>query len=240
MINNLSAEIGDAVQYYWATRSNQAEAQQASDNTTRGQRAEVLGGQQMDSFAGLVEDILVDAGVPRDSINHDYHATLPGFYRAEKEWDTAVVHDGELLAVVEYKSQASSFGNNLNNRVEEAVGSFTDLWEAYEKGVFEPSPAPWIGYLYLMADNEHSRNVPRLRAPNFTVGDAFQDATYLDRVELLCLRMVRQRLVDSAAFILSDEDRGPDGNYWEPNEELAFERFARSLIGHVQAHVATR
>lgn len=240
MINNLDAEISDAIQYYWATRSNQAEAQQASDNTTRGQRAEVLGGQQMDSFAGLVEDILVDAGVPRDSIKHDYYATLPGFYRAEKEWDTAVVHAGELLAVVEYKSQASSFGNNLNNRVEEAVGSFTDLWEAYEEGVFEPSPAPWIGYLYLMADNERSRNVPRLRAPNFAVDDAFQDATYLDRVELLCLRMVRQRLVDSAAFILTDENRGIDGRYREPNEELAFERFARSLVGHVQAHVASR
>jgi len=162
VIDNLDSEISDAVQYYWATRSDQAEAQQASDDTTRGQRAEVLGGQQMDSFAGLVEDILVDAGVPRSSVKHDYYAILPGFYRAEKEWDTAIVHDDELLAVVEYKSQASSFGNNLNNRVEEAVGSFTDLWEAYEDGLFEPSPAPWIGYLYLMADNENSRNAPRL------------------------------------------------------------------------------
>lgn len=237
MIDDIESEIADAVQYYWATRSDQAEAQQASDNTTRGQRAEVLGGQQMDSFAGLVEDILVDAGVPRSSVKHDYYATLPGFYRAEKEWDTAVVHDDELLAVVEYKSQASSFGNNLNNRVEEAVGSFTDLWEAYEEGLFEPSPAPWIGYLYLMADNEHSRNEPRLRTPNFPVDDEFRDATYLNRVELLCLRMVRQRLVNNAAFVLSDEGRGIDGDYWEPNDELTFERFARSLVGHVQAHV---
>lgn len=127
VIDDLSSELSDAVQYYWETRSGQGEEQRESEDSTRGRRAEVLGGQQMDSFAGLVEDIIVAAGVPRDSVKHDYHATLPGYFRHEKEWDTAVVHDDELLAVVEYKSQASSFGNNLNNRAEEAIGNNTDL-----------------------------------------------------------------------------------------------------------------
>lgn len=234
MIENLESELSKAVQYYWATRSGQGELQRESENSTRGRRAEVLGGQQMDSFAGLVEDILVEAGVPRGSVEHDYQATLPGYYRHEKEWDTAVVHEGELLAAIEYKSQASSFGNNLNNRVEEAIGTTTDLLQAYEEGMFEPSPAPWIGYLMLMADNEESRANRSAREPNFEVDEPFQDAGYLDRMELLCLRMVRQRLVNNAAFILSDQEQGLDGEYWEPNEELQFTRFARSLIAHVQ------
>ena len=38
----------------------------------------------MDGFAGLVEDLLVAEGVPRESVKHDYHATLPGFFRHEK------------------------------------------------------------------------------------------------------------------------------------------------------------
>lgn len=237
MINNLSQELSDAVQWYWETRSGQGEEQRESEDSTRGRRAEVLGGQQMDGFAGLIEDIVVEAGVPRDSVKHDYHATLPGYYRHEKEWDTAVVHDGELLAVVEYKSQASSFGNNLNNRAEEAIGNNTDIIEAYEQGVFAPSPQPFIGYLMLMADNEKSRNVPSLREVNFDADDEFKEATYVDRMELLCLRMVRQRLVNESTFILSDEDVGMDGEYWQPNEELKFERFARSLASHVQGHI---
>lgn len=237
MIDEIDSEVRDAVQWYWETRSGQAKEQRESENSTRGRRAEVLGGGQMDGFAGLIEDILVETGVPRESVQHDYYATLPGFYRPEKEWDTAVVHRGELLAVIEYKSQASSFGNNLNNRAEEAVGSFTDLLEAYEDGVFEPSPAPWIGYLYLMADNDESRNVPRRREPNFEVDEAFHDATYLDRVQLFCLRLVRQRLVNGAAFLLSDEERGVEGEYWEPHEELRFTRFARSLTAHVTGHI---
>ncbi|UHH24550.1 PaeR7I family type II restriction endonuclease [Halobacterium noricense] len=191
----------------------------------------------MDSFAGLVQDILIEAGVPESSVKHDYYATLPGYYRHEKGWDTAVVHDGELLAVVEYKSQASSFGNNLNNRVEEGIGSFTDLIQAYEDGVFEPSPQPFIGYLMLMADNEESRNVPDVREVNFSVDDEFEDATYVDRMELFCKRMVRQRVVNDAAFVLSDEERGMNGEYWEPNEELKFRRFARSLASHVRGHI---
>lgn len=237
MINNLESELSDAVQWYWETRSGQGAEQRDSEDSTRGRRAEVLGGQQMDGFAGLIEDIVVEAGVPRDSVKHDYHATLPGFYRHEKEWDTAVVHDGELLAVVEYKSQASSFGNNLNNRAEEAIGNNTDIIEAYEEGVFAPSPQPFIGYLMLMADNEESRNVPQVREVNFDVDDEFRDATYVDRMELLCLRMVRKRLVNESAFILSDEDVGMGGEHWEPNEELEFERFARSLASHVSGHI---
>lgn len=237
MIDTLDSELSDAVQWYWETRAGQGAEQRDSEDSARGRRAEVLGGTQMDGFAGLIEDLLVDVGVPRESVKHDYYATLPGYYRHEKEWDTAVVHDDELLAVVEYKSQASSFGNNLNNRAEEAIGNNTDLLQAYEDGAFEPSPAPWIGYLMLMADNEKSRNVPTLREPNFPVDDAFQDATYVDRMELLCLRMVRRRLVNSAAFVLSDEERGMDGEYWQPNEELEFERFARSLTSHVRGHV---
>lgn len=236
MIDDLDSELTDAVQYYWETRSGQGKVQRESKDSTRGRRAEVLGGQQMDSFAGLVEDIVVDAGIPRESVKHDYHATLPGYFRHEKEWDTAVVHDDELLAVVEYKSQASSFGNNLNNRAEEAIGNNTDLIQAYEEGVFAPSPQPWIGYLMLMADNEKSSTVPRLREVNFEVDDEFRDATYVDRMELLCLRMVRQRLVNESAFILSDEDSGMKGRYWQPNEELKFERFARSLRSHVRGH----
>lgn len=237
MIEDLESELSDAVQYYWETRSGQGKEQRESEDSTRGRRAEVLGGTQMDSFAGLIEDIVVEAGVPRESVKHDYHATLPGYYRHEKEWDTAVVHDGELLAVVEYKSQASSFGNNLNNRAEEAIGNNTDIIEAYEEGVFAPSPQPWIGYLMLMADNEKSRNVPQVREVNFGVDDEFEGATYVDRMELLCLRMVRKRLVNESAFILSDEERGMDGEYWQPNEELAFERFARALASHVAGHI---
>jgi hypothetical protein len=54
-----------------------------------------------------------------------------------------VVADGRLLAGVEFKSQVGSFGNNYNNRTEEAIGSATDIWAAYREGAFKPSVHGW-------------------------------------------------------------------------------------------------
>jgi len=89
----------------------------------------------------------------------------------------------------------------------------------------------------LMADNEESQNVPQVREVNFEVDEEFRGSTYVDRMELYCQRMVRQRIVNQSAFMLTDEDRGIHGEYWEPNEELRFDRFCRSLVSHVQGHV---
>ena len=235
--DDIEKEISDATVHYWATLSDQEDTQKTSNRTARGRRAEVLGGSQMDGFAGLIEDVLVDAGVPRGCVLHDHDAVLPGYYRATKRWDIAVVVDGELLAAMELKSIASSFGNNLNNRIEEAIGNNTDLYEAYEEGRFEPSPTPWVGYLILMADTEKSRSPVNVREPNFPVDDAFETASYIGRAEQLCLRMVRKRLVEAATFLTSPRDGGIEGEYDEPCPELTFRRYLSSLVAHVRAHL---
>ena len=49
--------------------------------------------------------------------------------------------------------------------------------------------------------------------------------------------MVRQRLVDAAAFLTSNVETGFDGEYDEPNEELTFRRYLSSLVAHVKSHV---
>jgi len=102
-LDDIEADIEDATRYYWATLSDQEDAQLEGENTARGRRSQVVGGSQMDGYAQLIENALVDAGVPRQAILHDHDATLPGYYRATKRWDIAVVLDGQLLAVMELK-----------------------------------------------------------------------------------------------------------------------------------------
>ena len=92
----------------------------------------------MDGFVRLLRDILIDAKIPDECIAIDKRVELPGWFRAEKKWDMVIVHKGELLAALEFKSQIGpSFGNNFNNRSEEALGSATDIWAAYREGAFE-------------------------------------------------------------------------------------------------------
>jgi hypothetical protein len=78
-------------------------------------------------------------------------ADLPGFFRPTKEWDLLIVVQGKLLAAIELKSQVGpSFGNNFNNRTEEAIGTAVDLWTAYREGALQTSPTPWLGYLFYL------------------------------------------------------------------------------------------
>jgi Restriction endonuclease XhoI len=89
----------------------------------------------MDGFCQLVQWVLVRNGLPEPSIYTRTDLELPGYFRPTKKWDMLIVQGANLIAAVEFKSQRGpSFGNNLNNRSEEALGSAVDLWTAYREG----------------------------------------------------------------------------------------------------------
>jgi hypothetical protein len=86
---------------------------------------------------------MIEAGLSKASVHWNNKLELPGYYRPEKCCDLIVVVDGRLLAIIEFKAQVGpSFGNNFNNRTEEALGNATDLWAAYREGAFKPSERP--------------------------------------------------------------------------------------------------
>ena len=79
--------------------------------------------------------------------------TLPGYFRPTKLWDLLIINHGHLVAALELKSQVGpSFGNNFNNRTEEALGTAVDLWTAYREGAFGESARPYVGWLMLVED----------------------------------------------------------------------------------------
>jgi hypothetical protein len=80
----------------------------------------------MNGFVNLVRDLVCKSGLPDAHVYCEKYVELPGWYRPEKKWDLLIVSDGRLLAGIEFKSQVGSFGNNYNNRTEEAIGSATD------------------------------------------------------------------------------------------------------------------
>jgi hypothetical protein len=164
---------------------------------------------------------------------------LPGWYRPEKKWDLLVVSDGKLLSGIEFKSHVGSFGNNYNNRTEEAIGSATDIWAAYREGAFKPSARPWLGYLMLLEEAAGSLNPVRAREPHFQVFPEFKEASYAKRYEVLLTKLVRERLYDAACFLMSNAHDGARGTYREPAPELGFQNFIASLMAKAIAVVKT-
>ena len=79
-----------------------------------------------------------------------------------------------ILAGIEFKSQVGSFGNNYNNRTEEAIGSATDIWAAYREGAFKPSARPWLGYMMLLEEAPGSMRPVKAQEPHFKVFPEFK------------------------------------------------------------------
>ncbi len=234
-IDNLSKHVAHAVAHYWLTRQNQTEKQNTSGHSDQGARSAVTGGAQMDGFIGLITDLIIEVGADEADIFHNRHLELPGFFRPTKEWDLLLVSENQLILALETKSQVGSFGNNFNNRTEEAMGSALDLWTAYREGAYNKTVKPWLGYLFLLEDCPESQKSVKVQEPHFKVFPEFVGASYAKRYELFCRKLVRERHYDVAAFLLSQKSRGAKGHYGEPAGDLSFEIFAKSLVAQVTA-----
>lgn len=127
-IQNLSERTGQAVAHYWQMRTQQSLKQEEKGRADQGLRSAVTGGAHMDGFIDLFTELIKSEGMSGQYIFRKRAVELPGFFRPTKEWDLLVVKDRMLIAAIEAKSQVGpSFGNNFNNRTEEAMGSALDL-----------------------------------------------------------------------------------------------------------------
>lgn len=237
-MDGLQEHFNDAIRFYWQTRMRQAERQRTGDRVDTGMRSAVTGGNQMNAMEELVERILIDDGVPPEFIYRRTAVELPGYYRPEKKWDLLVVTDNVLVAAMEFKSQVGpSFGNNFNNRTEEAMGSAVDLWTAFREGLLHEF-RPWLGYFFLLEDSDRSKSPVRTREPHFEIDPVFKDASYAERYQIFCRRLVLERLYDASCFVTSTND--PDSPViTQPDNNLTFFRFIASLRGRVREFLDT-
>lgn len=165
---------------------------------------------------------------------------LPGYFRPTKEWDLLIFNGQTLVAALEFKSQVGSFGNNANNRTEEALGTALDLWTVFrEGGLGQGAPRPFLGWLMLIEDAPGSRRpAQRDRSPHFPLFPEFRGQGYMNRYHLLCQKMVRENLYTSAALIASSKETGPNGDYSEVDPSTGLRQFLAALAGHAAAVAA--
>jgi hypothetical protein len=234
----MNNEIEKAVSHYWMTRHSQREKQKKRGVNDAGLRSAVTGGAQMDGFINLFTNLINEAGIGEKYIYHKKHLELPGYFRPTKEWDLLVVKNGQLIAALEAKSQVGpSFGNNFNNRTEEAMGTALDLWTAFREGAFNGGLQPFLGYFFMLEDCEASNRPVRVKESHFKVFPEFVDASYMKRYELFCRKLLLERHYTSASFIVSDSENGKTGKFNEPAADLSFYNFAKSLAAHVGAFI---
>ena len=226
------------IQQFWGARREARNRQSGGNDPDRGNRRAVTSGTHLDGILDALIAMIAADGVVDEAqvIRRRRVAVLPGYYRPEKEWDLIFRSGERLAAVVELKAQVGpSFGNNFNNRAEEALGSAEDLWTAYREGAFGDQPAPWLGYLFILEEHPASTRPVQVREPLYSVFPEFANTSYAQRYELLLRRMVRERRYNAAALLLSKDPGGSQASFAEPADDLSPAAWVRSLSAHLSA-----
>jgi len=227
-IENYKLLIKKAVKDFWDTRTKQKGSQTGKiiDTTNR---SSVTGGKQFDGFLKLLSKVALDAGVPKECIFLKANQ-LPGYFRPTKEWDFLIIAPtGKLIAVIELKSQVGSFGNNFNNRTEEALGSAVDLWTAYRENAFPNQSSPWLGYLFLVEKSAKSISPVRVTQPYFKVFPEFEGTSYLQRYRIFCQKLMLERHYSQCCLLWTSEDN----KFGDVDPSISMEVFLSSLAGHI-------
>jgi hypothetical protein len=230
----------EAIRVFWGNRAAAAQKQQELGRSDQGERAGVTSGKNMDGFLALIQDVIRANGLT------DAHMmigrsllTLPGFFRPTKLWDLLIINHGRLVAALELKSQVGpSFGNNFNNRTEEALGTAVDLWTAYREGAFGEAPRPFVGWLILVEDAPGSRSPVRDISPHFALFPEFKNASYLERYNILCRKLTQERLYSTATVLASPRTAADSGHYTDLSELTSLKTFITSFAGHIAAEAA--
>lgn len=210
---------------YWTSRDEAAAAQAAKGVVDTGSRGTATAGGHLDRVAQLLGRVATVAGAPanrvfykapKDDPNHKTASnktryTLPGYYRPTKQWDV-VIWDAPgktPIACIELKSQnGPSYGNNANNRVEEALGNAVDIRAAKAAGLLDC--LPWIGYAAVIEDDGWS-DLERGDADNLwqDKDPHFESWSYLSRYTSLGARMVREGHYNSAWIVSTSRPSCP-------------------------------
>ena len=227
-------QISEALAHFWGSRDAQAAKQQSSGRQDAGTRGSVTGGQHLNAVGDLVKSVTADAmpagmTVHSGGGNRNPLTAIAGWFRPTKQWDIVYRLNDEPVAVVELKSQVGSFGNNANNRAEEAVGNAADLLAAQRHG--QLAAKLWRGYIFVIEDCDASRKPSTLGDDDrWAMDDRFTNASYVERVSILCDRLVEEGLYDGAWAVATSQP--PDFGWVEPDPSLTgFDRFASSLRG---------
>lgn len=217
----------EAVSLFWTRRTNQMAALQDGGLAGGAARA----GGHINGVRDLVMQIFQDAGMPRSAMVTE--PFLPGYYRARKRWDLAIRYKGALVGALEFKSQVGSVGKNINNRFEEALGTATDTWAAQKKFEAYGEVPPWLGYVFVLREDEETETTNRPTTALFPSDDAFQGMSYNERYQEMLRRFMGDNIYQGGWFITTKVDDEGRVSYREPLATATGKAFRTAVEGRV-------
>lgn len=220
----------------------------------------VRSGKTLDGFVELLTWVVHNNGLPEAVVVTGRQAQLPGFFRPTKSWDIVLLNNDTLIAAIELKSIADSFGKNANNRNEEVLGSGIDIKEAFEENAFEGITRLFTGYLILVEDCPETLTSVQIQMKHFRAMKEFMmnpesrdemyvkgssglfptvdGVSYMERFDILCRRLMQKNLYTAASVIKSPRSGINDGEYSAVSRDTSIKAFLASLASHTETIAA--
>lgn len=112
-----------------------------------------------------------------------------------------------------------------------------DFRTVQREGGFGKGESPFLGFFILVHDAEGSRRLPKKppSSPHFGCDPIFAQASYQQRMAILCERMIQEGLYDCAAAMASGNDAVKYGDFIDLSPRASFFRLIVKLKAHIQA-----
>ena len=239
-LQNYEKRVSEAVRSFWQARGVSG----------------VRSGKTLDEFAGLLKWVVHSHGLPDAKLLLGREAQLPGYFRPTKSWDIIMVNQETLIAAIEIKSIADSFGKNANNRYEEALGSGIDIKEAFEEDSLEGLTRIFTGYIILVEDCPETQASVQIQMKHFRAMKEFmlnseereqiyvrdkkrefpiiRGVSYMDRFDIFCRRLMQKYLYTAASVIKTPRSAIKDGEFSSVAKDTSIKAFLASLASHVE------
>lgn len=194
----------------------------------------------LDGFGLLLTDLIRDNGLEDARIiwGSCDEASLPGYYAPTITWDLLVLRNERLIAAVKLNIRLASSDLCMDDVADKAVWSAKNLWAAWRSGTFGDSSRPFVGWLTLVEDSPETAGPFRDRSEHFAVRPEFQGASYIERYNLLCKKLVQEQLYTSTAVLTSQRTAAKTGKFSDVSEMTSLKNFVTSFAGHIAAEAA--
>ena len=94
--------------------------------------------------------------------------------------------------------------------------------------------------MILLEDAPESRTPVTDATPHYSVFKEFEKASYADRYNILCRKLMQEQLYTAASVIVSPRSAIDTGEYSEMSDMTGLRTFLSVLAGHVAAEAASR
>lgn len=231
-------QFQEAMNYFWKVVTTGATSDQ-DDNADSPSSTGSRSAKQMDKLAELTESIARECGVPGERIYWKSRTALPGVFRGQKRWDLLVVDRDSVVAAIEFKSLSPDFNQNLNNRIEESIGSAFDFRAAERRNLFGDNATPWLGFFFILMDHPDLERIGRNYVnPHFAISERFGKASTKTRANIWLRELMAEKLYHQTAMVLSTPSIPTIIR--EPDVALSAQKFFDSFASHLRAHINSR